>query len=332
MKELITLAEGAGGSAGEALMKDVVFPYLGNEILAEMHDGARLKVSGDIAFTTDSYVVSPRFFPGGSIGTLAVSGTVNDLAMTGAKARFLSAAVILEEGFPVAELKDILADMKKAAEYAGVLFVTGDTKVAPKGKIDGVFINTAGIGDIIEGADISPKNVKTGMKIIVSGSMGDHGATILAARHNMKSNLKSDAAPLNKMVEKMFKASKNIAALRDPTRGGLAATLNEIAKAANVGIIIDEAKIPIKEEVKGLSDMLGFDPLTLANEGKLVAFVPKGDADAVLAAVREDEHGKDAEIIGETTDKAAGKVGMKTPLGSIRVVEMPRGIIVPRIC
>ena len=157
MKELITLAEGAGGSAGEALMKDVVFPYLGNEILAEMHDGARLKVSGDIAFTTDSYVVSPRFFPGGSIGTLAVSGTVNDLAMTGAKARFLSAAVILEEGFPVAELKDILADMKKAAEYAGVLFVTGDTKVAPKGKIDGVFINTAGIGDIIKGADISPK-------------------------------------------------------------------------------------------------------------------------------------------------------------------------------
>lgn len=330
--DIITLAEGAGGSASANLMKDAIFPFLGNDILKEMHDGARLKVSGNIAFTTDSYIVSPRKFPGGSIGTLAVSGTVNDLAMTGAKAKYLSAAVIIEEGFEVSELKEILADMQKAADKAGVLFVTGDTKVAPKGKVDGIFINTAGIGDIIDGADISPKNVRADMKIIVSGFVGDHGATILANRHNLKADLKSDAAPLNRLVEKMLNASKNIAMLRDPTRGGVAAVLNEVAKAADVGIIIEEKLIPIRETVRGLSDILGFDPLTLANEGKLIAFVSADDAENVLAVMKDNENGKDAAIIGETVDTAKGKVGLKTEIGAIRLVEMPQGEIVPRIC
>lgn len=330
--DIVTLADGAGGSASASLMKDIVFPYLGNDILAEMHDGAKLDVSGKVAFTTDSYVVSPRFFPGGSIGTLAVSGTVNDLAMTGAAAKYLSAAVILEEGFEIRELKDILADMESAAKSAGVLFVTGDTKVVPKGKVDGIFINTAGIGNIIDGADISPKNVKAGMKVIVSGFIGDHGATILANRHNLKADLKSDAAPLNHLVEKMLNATKNIAMLRDPTRGGVAAVLNEVAKAANVGVVIEEKLLPIRETVRGLSDILGFDPLTLANEGKVIAFAPAEDAEKVLAAMKEDEHGKDAAIIGETFDSAKGQVGLKTELGAIRLVEMPQGEIVPRIC
>lgn len=330
--DIITLAEGAGGAASSELMKNVVFPYLGNEILAELHDGAVLDVSNKIAFTTDSYVVSPRKFPGGSIGTLAVSGTVNDLAMTGAVPKYLSAAVIIEEGFKIAELKEILADMQRVAKEAGVLFVTGDTKVAPKGKVDGVFINTAGIGNIIEDTNISPKNVKPGMKIIVSGYIGDHGATILAHRHNIKVALQSDAAPLNRLVKKMFDASKNIAVLRDPTRGGVAAVLNEIAKTANVGVIIEENLLPIRESVKGVADILGFDPLTLANEGKLIAFVPADDADAVLDVMKKDEYGQNAAIIGETLDKANGQVGLKTDLGSIRIVEMPRGEIVPRIC
>ena len=330
--EVITLAEGAGGSASAGLMKDIIFPYLGNYILAEMHDGARLKVSGDIAFTTDSYIVSPRKFPGGSIGTLAVSGTVNDLAMTGAKAKYLSASVIMEEGFEKGELKEILADMQKAAKKAEVLFVTGDTKVAPKGKVDGIFINTAGIGDIIEGANISPKNVKAGMKIIVSGYMGDHGATILASRHDLKADLKSDAAPLNHLVEKMLKASKNIAMLRDPTRGGVAAVLNEVAKAADVGVVIEEELIPVRESVRGLSDMLGFDPLYLANEGKCVAFVPAESAEKVLKAMRTSPYGQEARVIGEVTAEAPGTVGLRTGIGGIRVVDMPLGNIVPRIC
>lgn len=330
--KVITLAEGAGGAASSTLMKEIVFPYLGNDILAELHDGAILDVKNKIAFTTDSYVVSPRFFPGGSIGSLAVSGTVNDLAMTGAIPKYLSAAVIIEEGFEIAELKNILADMQRVANEAGVLFVTGDTKVAPKGKVDGIFINTAGIGNIIDGVNISPKNVKPGMKIIVSGYIGDHGATILAHRHNIKSTLESDAAPLNHLTKKMFDASKNIAVLRDPTRGGVAAVLNEIATAANVGIIIEENLLPIRETVKGLADLLGFDPLTLANEGKLIAFVPANETDNVLQAMKDDPNGKDAIIIGETLDKAKGQVGLKTDLGSIRIIEMPQGEIVPRIC
>ena len=330
--KVITLAEGAGGAASSTLMKEIVFPYLGNDILAELHDGAILDVKNKIAFTTDSYVVSPRFFPGGSIGSLAVSGTVNDLAMTGAIPKYLSAAVIIEEGFEIAELKNILADMQRVANEAGVLFVTGDTKVAPKGKVDGIFINTAGIGNIIDGVNISPKNVKPGMKIIVSGYIGDHGATILAHRHNIKATLESDAAPLNHLTKKMFEVSKNIAVLRDPTRGGVAAVLNEIASAANVGIIIEENLLPIRETVKGLADLLGFDPLTLANEGKLIAFVPANETDNVLQAMKDDPNGKDAVIIGETLDKAKGQVGLKTDLGSIRIIEMPQGEIVPRIC
>lgn len=327
---VITLADGAGGSASADLMRNIVFPYLGNDILAEMHDGAKLDISGKIAFTTDSYVISPRFLPGASIGSLAVSGTVNDLCMTGAVPKYLSAAVILEEGFSKEELCLILEDMKQTAEKAEILFVTGDTKVVPKGGADGIYINTAGIGEII--ADISPKNVKAGMKIIASGFIGDHGATVLANRHNIKADIKSDAAPLNHLTQKMFSVSKNIAVLRDPTRGGVAAVLNEIAKAADVGIIIEEKCLPIRDSVRALSDMLGFDPLNLANEGKLIAFVPQDEAETILNAMQTVECGKNAAIIGETIGSANGQVGLKTKLGAIRLVEMPMGEIVPRIC
>lgn len=332
--EKITLAHGAGGKISHELMEEIILPAFGNPILNELHDGARLGVSGNIAFTTDSYVASPIFFAGGDIGKLAVTGTVNDLAMTGAIPRFISAAVIIEEGFPVADLRKIAASMKKTADEANVAIVTGDTKVVEKGKCDGIFINTAGIGDIIPGANISPKNVRAGMKIILSGFIGDHAAAMMSKRHGLETEtvLASDCAPLNHLTRAMLDAVPDIAVMRDPTRGGLAAVLNEIATAANVGIVIDEENIPVRREVRGVCDLLGFDVLQLANEGKLVAFVPAASSEKLLRVMRENEYGKDAAIIGEVTKDHARLVGMRTNIGAIRNVEMPLGEIVPRIC
>ena len=332
--EVITLAHGAGGQMSHALMEEIVLPELGNTILDTLHDGAVLPLAGRAAFTTDSYVVQPHFFPGGSIGRLAVCGTVNDLAMTGAVPRWLSLAVILEEGFPIATLRRIVHDIRTAAQEAGVLIVTGDTKVVPRGCGDGIYINTAGVGEMIEGVDIAPANIKAGMDIIVSGTIGDHAATVMAARHNLTLPLEimSDSAPLCHMTAAMLAAAPSIAVLRDPTRGGVAASLNELAQAAKVGILLEEGAIPVHPAVQGVCDLLGFDPLTLANEGKLLAFVSPEDTARVLDVMHAEPYGRSACVIGYTTAEAPGSVGIRTALGGIRVVDLPLGELVPRIC
>ncbi len=334
VSDKVTLAHGAGGKLSQELMEEVILPAYGNPLLAELHDGAQVQMGGQVAFTTDSYVVQPLFFAGGNIGKLAVCGTVNDLAMTGAIPRYLSAGLIIEEGFPVKDLKAILATMRQMADEAGIYIVTGDTKVVEKGKADGIFINTAGIGDVIRGTHISPKNVKPGMKVILSGYIGDHAAAILAGRHGLTlpATVKTDCAPLCHMTKAMLEAAPDIAVLRDPTRGGVAAVLNEIAAASDCGILIDEDALPIHAEVQGVCDILGFDPLYLANEGKCVAFVPADEAQGVLSVMQANKYGRDARIIGEVTEKAKGQVGLRTAIGGIRVVDMPLGNIVPRIC
>ena len=332
--ERVTMAHGAGGRMSHELMEQIILPAFGNPILNELHDGAQLAVSGRIAFTTDSYVVRPLFFRGGNIGKLAVCGTVNDLAMTGAVPRYISVGVILEEGFPLADLRRIAEAMRQAADEAGVAIVTGDTKVVEHGKADGIFINTAGVGDLIAGVHISPRAVAPGMKVLLSGYIGDHAATVLAGRHALElpEAIQTDCAPLASMTQALLAAAPHTAVLRDPTRGGVAAVLNEIAEASGCGVLLDEEAIPVREAVQGVCDLLGFDPLYLANEGKCIAFVPAEEADAALAAMRESPYGTHAAIIGETTAEAAGQVGLRTAIGGIRIVDMPLGNIVPRIC
>lgn len=293
--EKVTLAHGAGGKLSRELMDEVILPAYGNPVLNELHDGAAVNMSGRVAFTTDSYVVRPLFFAGGNIGKLAVCGTVNDLSMTGAVPRYISAGLIIEEGFPIADLRKIVETMRRMADEAGVYIVTGDTKVVERGKADGIFINTAGIGDIIPGTDISPKHVKPGMKVILSGYIGDHAAAILAGRHGLQlpDSVRTDCAPLAGLTQAMLAAAPDIAVLRDPTRGGVAAVLNEIAEASGCGILIDEDAIPVHPEVQGVCDILGFDPLYLANEGKCVAFVPADKAQAVLEAMQANPYGRE---------------------------------------
>ena len=333
--DVITMAHGAGGQLSHALMEEVVLPALGNTLLNVLHDGAVLPLTGRTAFTTDSYVVQPHFFPGGSIGRLAVCGTVNDLSMTGAAPAYLSLAVILEEGFPIAALRRIVADIAAAAEEAGVSIVTGDTKVVPRGCGDGIYINTAGVGTMLAGADIAPTNITAGMDIIVSGTLGDHAATVMAARHGLTlpPEIQSDCAPLCHLTAEMIAAAGDgIAVLRDPTRGGAAASLNELAGAAGVGVLLDEEQIPVRPAVQGVCEMLGFDPLTLANEGKLLAFVRPDVTAHVLDVMHENPYGREACVIGHTTADAPGTVGLRTALGGIRVVDLPLGELVPRIC
>lgn len=325
------MAHGAGGKLSAELLHEIILPAFDNEILKELHDGAKI---GKLAMTTDSYVVRPIFFRGGNIGKLSICGTVNDLAVTGAVPKYISVGVILEEGFDFDDLKKIVDSMAAAAREADVKIVTGDTKVVGRGQADGIFINTAGIGTLIDGVDISAKKICAGMKILISGTIGDHATTILAERHGLElpENIKSDCAPLNKMIQEMLAVEPKIAMLRDATRGGIAAVLNEIAQSANVGILIDEEKIPVREEVRGVCDIIGFDVLELANEGKIIAVVPAESAEKILSVMRKNIYGKDAAIIGEVVKNSAGKVGLKTPLGSIRIVDMPTGELVPRIC
>ncbi len=327
----ITLAHGAGGKFSADLIHEIILPAFDNEILNELHDGAKI---GRLAMTTDSYVVRPIFFRGGDIGKLAVCGTVNDLSVTGAVPKFLSVGLIIEEGFDFDDLKKILRSMRAAVDESGVKIVTGDTKVVGKNQADGIFINTAGIGELIDGVEISPKKICAGMKILVSGTLGDHAATILAERHGLElpPNVKSDCAPLNKMIFEMLSIEPKIPMLRDATRGGVAAVLNEISAAAQVGILLDENKIPIRSEIRGVCDILGFDALELANEGKIIAVVPKNSAEKILAAMKKFDCGKNSAIIGEVTEKFIGKVGLKTKIGGIRIVDMPVGNLVPRIC
>jgi hydrogenase expression/formation protein HypE len=333
--EKILLDHGSGGKISHSLTQEILLPVFGNALLEPLDDGAVLEFDGvRLAFSTDSYTVDPIFFPGGSIGDLAVNGTVNDVTMCGATPLYLSVGLIIEEGFPMDDLRRIVRDMGDAAEKAGVMVATGDTKVVPKGAADGIFINTSGIGRILPGIKVSGTNARVGDRILLSGSIADHGATVMIHREGMHFDapVKSDSAPLNHMVASMFQVSRNIHVLRDPTRGGLGTALSEIAGKSDVGIRIEEDRILVRKEVAGICELLGFDPLYLANEGKLVAFVDPADAEDVLAAMRENEYGKDACIIGEVIDTHPGKVFLKTRIGGTRILDMLTGEQLPRIC
>ena len=334
MPDRILLAHGSGGRLARELVEKSFLKALANPLLARLDDSAVFDFRGRLAFTTDSYVVNPIFFPGGDIGKLAVCGTVNDLAMSGAKPLYLSLSFILEEGLPQDELEQVVDSVQKTAREAGVEIVTGDTKVVNRGSADRLFINTAGIGSIPEGVDISGSNARPGDKVILSGTIGDHGIAVLSQREGLRFStpLGSDCAPLGSLVAEMLEASPNIHCLRDPTRGGLATTLNELAQQSKVGIRIEEEKVPVREEVLAACEMLGFDPLYVANEGKLVAIVPDEAADRVLKAMRGNRYGIDASIIGEVSAEHPGRVVMKTCLGASRIVDMLVGDLLPRIC
>jgi hydrogenase expression/formation protein HypE len=317
------------------LTMDILLPVFDSPILAGLDDGAVFEAGGKrLAFSTDTYTVDPIFFPGGNIGDLAINGTVNDIAMCGAAPRYLSVGLILEEGFPIADLKAIVRQMGMAAKAAGVSIVTGDTKVVPKGAVDKIFINTSGVGVLYDGVDVSCKNAVPGDIIILSGSIADHAVTILAKREGMSFDVsvKSDSAPLNHLTRRMFESSRRIHVLRDPTRGGVATSLNEIAGKSGVGIKLFEDKIPVKPEVLGMCELLGLDPLYLANEGKLLAFAAPQDAEAVLAVMKENPVARDACIIGEVISDNPGRVFMQTRIGGKRIVDMLAGEQLPRIC
>jgi hydrogenase expression/formation protein HypE len=336
----ITLAHGSGGKAMHDLIEDIFVNTFDNPILSQLEDQATFNLvslmqQGDrLAFTTDSYVVDPLFFPGGDIGKLAINGTVNDLAVSGAKPLYLSCSVILEEGFPVETLRNIAESMKLSADKAGVEIVTGDTKVVHRGAVDKIFINTAGIGIIRQGIDISAHNIKPGDVVIINGELGNHGAAILIARGELalETDIESDCQPLNDLVETILDICPNVRAMRDATRGGLATVLNEFAISSNVGIRLDEQSIHVREEVKGVCELLGLDPLYLANEGKLVVVLPKENAETVLSAMKSHSAGKDACIIGEVVSYPSGIVLLKTVFGAERIVDMLVGEQLPRIC
>ena len=334
LEDKILLAHGSGGKLAHELVEKNFVKAFSNPLLAKLDDSAVIELRGRLAFTTDSYVVSPIFFPGGNIGKLAVCGTVNDLAMSGAKPLYLSISFIIEEGLSQRELNEIVDSIQKSSKEAGVEIITGDTKVVNRGSADKLFINTAGVGVISEGVDISGGNARPGDKVLLSGTIGDHGIAVLSQREGLcfSTQLKSDCAPLNNLVAEMLEVSPNIHCLRDPTRGGLATTLNEFAEQSNVGIVIEEERIPVREEVLGACEMLGFDPLYVANEGKLVAVVAPEDADKVLEAMRGNHYGENASIIGEVREEHPGRVVMKTCLGASRIVDMLVGDILPRIC
>ena len=335
-EERITMSHGAGGKATQTLIEAVFLDTFRNPRLEQLEDAARLDIGGTrLAFTTDSYVVSPLFFPGGNIGDLAVNGTVNDLSVSGATPLYLSAGFILEEGFPVADLIRITESMQAAAAVAGVQIVTGDTKVVEKGKADGCYINTAGVGLIAQdAAELGVALARPGDAIIVSGSIGDHGVTIMLARGELdiEADLQSDTAPLNGLVASLLAATDGVRALRDATRGGVATILNEIAKSADVGVLVREDAIPVRTEVRGASELLGIDPMYVACEGRLVAVVDAGQADRALAALRAHPLGAEAAIIGHVTADPPGIVQLKTAFGGTRIVDILVGDPLPRIC
>jgi hydrogenase expression/formation protein HypE len=333
--EFITLAHGSGGRAMHELIEGLFLDYFPNPLLAALEDQAVFSVGSQrLAFTTDSYVVTPLFFPGGDIGRLAVCGTVNDLAMSGARPLYLSVGFILEEGFPLADLRRILESMRAAADEAGTQIVTGDTKVVARGGADKLFINTSGIGVIEHALTLSAAKARVGDKIILSGTMGDHGTTILIARGelDLDADLASDVAPLHSLVQTMLAASDGVRALRDPTRGGVATTLNEIALASNVCLQIDEPSLPIREEVKGACEILGLDPLYIGNEGKLLAVVAAEETERLLYDMRHHPQGRNASVIGEVRAEPAGIVSLRTTFGGTRIVDMLVGEQLPRIC
>lgn len=331
----VVLPHGSGGKLSQQLIQKMILPSFKNELLQPLHDGAIFSIGNTrLAFSTDSFVVSPLFFPGGDIGDLAINGTVNDLAMCGAKPLHLSAAFIIEEGLPMDDLWRVIQSMRRAADRAGVALVTGDTKVVDRGKGDKLFINTSGIGVVHDGVNIQPTRATPGDKVIVSGQIAVHGIAIMSVREGLEfeTEIASDTAPLNGLTEAIFAVCPDIHVLRDPTRGGVTSALSEIAEAARVGIRLEESHIPISEEVKGACEILGLDPLYVANEGKLIAIVPADSAEAVLAAMRAHPLGKDAAIIGEVVTDHPRFVTMKTRVGGTRVVDMLSGEQLPRIC
>lgn len=337
---VVTMAHGGGGSAMRKLIEGIIIPAFNNPLLNALEDQATVPLAellthGDrLAFTTDSYVVTPIDFPGGDIGKLAVCGTVNDLAVSGAKPLYLSCGLIIEEGMEIAKLTAIVERIAEVAREAGVMVVTGDTKVVERGAADQIFINTAGVGVIAAGVNISASRAAVGDKVIVNGCLGDHGVAILLARNELALDAEvfSDCQPLHSLVATMLSACPDIHCMRDATRGGLATVLNEFATSSNVGVRLQEAAIPVNEVVRGACEILGLDPMYLANEGKLVAIVPASHAEAVVAAMRAHHAGREAAIIGEITAEPAGRVVLSTAFGGQRVVDMLVGEQLPRIC
>jgi hydrogenase expression/formation protein HypE len=331
----VLLAHGGGGRLMHELLERVFVCAFSNPVLETRHDAAVVDLgAARIAFTTDSYVVRPLFFPGGDIGTLAVNGTVNDLAMAGARPRYLSAGFIIEEGLAIGTLERVVASMRDAARAAGVEIVTGDTKVVDRGKGDGVFINTAGIGLVEHGRRIEPASVRPGDAVLLSGDIGRHGMAIMAVREGLEfeSAIESDCAPVAAPVLELLGSGVDVRCLRDLTRGGLASGLNEIAQAARVSIAIDERQVPVREDVRGACEILGFDPLYVANEGRFVAFVAEADAERALAILRQHEVSAGAKSIGRVAAGAAGAVTLRSVLGATRIVDMLSGEQLPRIC
>jgi hydrogenase expression/formation protein HypE len=331
----IVMGHGGGGAMSGELIEQLFLPAYGGAARAELADSAVLSPPpGRLAFSTDSFVVKPMFFPGGSIGDLAVNGTVNDLAMVGATPLYLSTAYILAEGTPMADIGRVAMAVGKAAEVAGVQLVTGDTKVVDSGAGDGIYLNTAGIGVIADGVDIGPARAQVGDAVLVSGDIGLHGMAVMSCREGLEFGtlVESDTAPLNGLVAAMLATGADVHVLRDPTRGGVAASLNEIARVAQVGVELVERQLPIPQDVANACGLLGLDPLYVANEGKLLAFVPAEEADSVVSAMRAHEYGKTATVIGSCVDDHPGMVVAKTGLGGTRVVDLPLGEQLPRIC
>ncbi|NPV05272.1 MAG: hydrogenase expression/formation protein HypE [Syntrophaceae bacterium] len=331
----ILLEHGGGGLLSHELITEVFLPILGNPCLERLEDSAVVRV-GDLllCFTTDSYVIDPIFFPGGDIGSLAVHGTVNDLSVCGGMPLVMSAGFILEEGFPMEDLRRVTLSMAEAARKAGVAVVTGDTKVVARGAADGLFINTSGIGLVEYPASLSVKSIAPGDTVIVSGTVGDHGAAVLSRRRELGviSEVRSDSAPLNGLIRAVLEASPNVHCMRDPTRGGLGAILAEIAAQSGCLIELREKDVPVREEVRGICEILGFDPLFLANEGKVAVFCAPEDAEKVLAAMRAHEYGKEAAAIGSVGARGRGRLVLRTAIGGSREVDLPVGELVPRIC
>jgi hydrogenase expression/formation protein HypE len=333
--ELVTLAHGAGGKATRTLVEGLFLEELGNPLLEPLGDSAVLELNGSrLAFTTDSYVVKPVFFPGGDIGELAVNGTVNDLAVSGAAPLALSAGFVVEEGFPVADLRRIAASMSAAAAAVGVPVATGDTKVVERGHADGVYINTAGVGEVPSGVALGPERVRPGDRVLVSGTLGDHGMAVMIARGELELEveLESDTAPMHELARSLLELGPAIRWLRDPTRGGLATALNELAQQSELGIVLDEAALPLRPAVVGACEILGIDPLYVANEGKLVAVVASEVADRALASLRAHPLGVEARLVGEIGTDPEGLVVLETSLGGSRIVDMLVGDPLPRIC
>ncbi len=335
-EDQVVLGHGSGGKLTQKLIARYFYPPFDNPYLMQGDDSAVMDWphGGRLAFSTDSHIVSPLFFPGGDIGRLAVSGTVNDLLMVGAHPLWLTAGFLLEEGLPLSIVERVAASMQAAANEAGVQIVAGDTKVVQRGKADGLFVNTSGVGVVPEGRDISGRRAQPGDAVLLSGSLGDHGIAVLAARGELdfEAQVVSDVAPLNDLVDAMHGVGADLHVLRDPTRGGLATTLNEIAHQSDVGIEIDETSLPVNPAVEAACEMLGFDPLYVANEGKLVAIAPEAQADRLLEAMRATRHGQAACRIGRVTTEPAGRVLMRTALGARRVVDVLSSELLPRIC